>query len=265
MKSNAVLQPTISLHIRTGNSRSLLVVTAAMYWKQPWIGSITDRVSLQRQDTHDILLIHLPFSFYWLPASLQKHRIFPYIKKWFTQSGDSMPYRLALPENYDPAKKYPWSFFCTGQASGEWQWSPTRTRRKIFAASSFRHQYQTIVLFPQCSEDGYWSNVETPEDAKALLERYIFKMEATPHAICSLLMMACKTHPSVSPRDPKGLMLAVIYGRHGHLWTGQPDARCIRESFSHLRRCGAGLANRLGHFLSVLSWLERWCCIPYIQ
>lgn len=40
-----------------------------------------------------------------------------YEKHWYVQNGDSLPYRLLLPENYNANKKYPLIFFMHG--SGE--------------------------------------------------------------------------------------------------------------------------------------------------
>ncbi|MFN2439957.1 MAG: phospholipase, partial [Chitinophagaceae bacterium] len=37
-----------------------------------------------------------------------------YEKHWYVHKGDTMPYRLLLPENYDPAKKYPLILFLHG-------------------------------------------------------------------------------------------------------------------------------------------------------
>ncbi len=38
-----------------------------------------------------------------------------YQKHWFTQSGDTMPYRILFPKNYDSTKKYPAIFFLHGR------------------------------------------------------------------------------------------------------------------------------------------------------
>ena len=40
-----------------------------------------------------------------------------YEKKWYISGGDTLPYRLLLPENYSPSKKYPLIVFLHG--SGE--------------------------------------------------------------------------------------------------------------------------------------------------
>lgn len=36
-------------------------------------------------------------------------------KQWLTQNGDTMPFRVLLPESYDPSKQYPLVLFLHGR------------------------------------------------------------------------------------------------------------------------------------------------------
>src|SRR5688572_28905205 len=83
----------------------------------------------------------------------QKHR--------YIASGDTLPYRLLLPVNYDPSKKYPLVLFLHG--AGER--GNDNEKQLIYGASLFlqdevRAKYPAIIVFPQCPESSFWSNVD---------------------------------------------------------------------------------------------------------
>lgn len=81
-------------------------------------------------------------------------------KKWMVQGGDTLPYRLLLPENYDASKKYPVIFFLHGAGErGNDNEKQLVHGAKIFLKDSIRKKYQAIVIFPQCGTNSYWSNV----------------------------------------------------------------------------------------------------------
>jgi len=82
-------------------------------------------------------------------------------KHWFVQSGDTLPYRLLLPENYDAAKKYPLVIFLHGRGeSGTDNEKQLVHGASLFLRDSIRQQYPAIVVFPQCPANSYWSNVQ---------------------------------------------------------------------------------------------------------
>lgn len=83
-----------------------------------------------------------------------------YEKQWFIRSGDTLPYRLLLPENYDPAKKYPLVLFLHGRGeSGSDNEKQLTHGARLFLRDSIRKKYPAIVVFPQCAANSYWSNV----------------------------------------------------------------------------------------------------------
>lgn len=82
-------------------------------------------------------------------------------KQWIMQSGDTMPFRVLLPENYDPAKKYPLVLFLHGRGeSGTDNEKQLTHGAKMFLQDSIRKNYPAIVVFPQCASNSYWSNVQ---------------------------------------------------------------------------------------------------------
>lgn len=116
-----------------------------------------------------------------------------YQKKWLINENDSMPYRLLLPENFDPSKNYPVVFFLHGSGErGNDNESQLAHAGKVFASDKFRSTYNAIVVFPQAQTNGYWSNVERHEEDKNLLKRYVFKNGGEPTRDMSMLIRLVK-------------------------------------------------------------------------
>jgi predicted peptidase len=83
-----------------------------------------------------------------------------YEKHWMVQSGDTLPFRLLLPENYDPGKKYPLVLFLHGRGeSGDDNEKQLTHGARFFLIDSIRKKYPAFVVFPQCAVNSYWSNV----------------------------------------------------------------------------------------------------------
>lgn len=89
-----------------------------------------------------------------------------YQKRWMVQGGDTLPFRVLLPVNYDSTKSYPVVFFLHG--AGER--GRDNEKQLVHGASLFlkdenRQQYPAIIIFPQCAATDYWSNVLRVHDA----------------------------------------------------------------------------------------------------
>jgi predicted peptidase len=92
------------------------------------------------------------------PLQAQDHSLF---KKYaIAQGGDTMPYRLLFPVNYDPAKKYPVIFFLHGSGErGKDNELQLVHGASLFLREDMRRRFPAFVIFPQCAANGYWSNV----------------------------------------------------------------------------------------------------------
>lgn len=79
----------------------------------------------------------------------------------YTKKEAVLPYRLLLPENYSPDKKYPLLLFLHGAGErGTDNLSQLIHGSSLFLNSSFRKKYPAIVVFPQCPKNSYWSSVD---------------------------------------------------------------------------------------------------------
>jgi len=96
---------------------------------------------------------------------IQAQDLEQYEYKKFIQSGDTLPYRVLLPLNYDSSKAYPLLIFLHGRGeSGNDNKKQLTHGARLFLADSVREQYPAIVVFPQCAAADYWSNVQTVAD-----------------------------------------------------------------------------------------------------
>ncbi len=84
-----------------------------------------------------------------------------YDKGMYVNKGDTLPYRILFPRDFNPAQKYPLVIILHG--SGE-RGSDNEAQLKygadLFLRDSVRSQYRAIVVFPQCPADDRWSNVK---------------------------------------------------------------------------------------------------------
>lgn len=82
-------------------------------------------------------------------------------KHLFIQNGDTLPYRLLLPENYVASKKYPVVFFLHGAGErGNDNEKQLVHGAKLFLKEENRKNYPAIIVFPQCPANSFWSNVK---------------------------------------------------------------------------------------------------------
>lgn len=78
-------------------------------------------------------------------------------KTYVAPNGESMNYRVLLPENYDADKKFPLVLFLHGAGErGADNLAQLRHGGGMFTNPVNREKYPAIVLFPQCPAELYW-------------------------------------------------------------------------------------------------------------
>ena len=115
-----------------------------------------------------------------------------YQKKWLVQGADTLPYRVLLPEHYDPKINYPVIFFLHGAGErGDDNETQLQHGSKLFLRSDIRKDYPAIVVFPQCSPGEYWSNVVRTFDSSRKVN-YTFLEAGNPTTAMELLQTLVK-------------------------------------------------------------------------
>ena len=112
-----------------------------------------------------------------------------YQKHLFVQNGDTMPYRILLPKNFDAKKKYPLILFLHGSgergADNELQLVHGSS---FFLTDSVREKYPAIVVFPQCPLKSSWSNLNVVTDSATKKRTLIFQVDGQPALGMKLLL-----------------------------------------------------------------------------
>lgn len=84
----------------------------------------------------------------------------------YIEGSDSIYYRILFPENFNPKQLYPIVFFLHGSGErGNDNEKQLANGGKLFLSKAARKQFPAIVVFPQCSNDSFWANVEFTSDA----------------------------------------------------------------------------------------------------
>ncbi|MDB4921158.1 prolyl oligopeptidase family serine peptidase [Mucilaginibacter sp.] len=107
----------------------------------------------------------------------------------FIAKGDTLPYRILFPQNFDPTKKYPLILVLHGAGErGNNNESQLLYGTKLFLKDTIREKYAAIVVYPQCPANGWWASNKFEEDSVTHKTKFIFLTNAPPtKAMQSLL------------------------------------------------------------------------------
>ncbi len=103
-----------------------------------------------------------------------------YQKKVYEKKGDSLPYRLLLPKNYDATKKYPLVLFLHGSGErGNNNEAQLVHGSGLFLDETVMEKYPSIVVFPQCAANSSWAKIDVKGDIPNRRE-FIYYEDAEP-------------------------------------------------------------------------------------
>ena len=84
-----------------------------------------------------------------------------YEKRRYIIQNDTLPYRLLLPDNYNPKKSYPLLVFLHGAGErGNDNEKQLLHGSDLYTSDIFRKNYPAIVVFPQCPKNSYCASVQ---------------------------------------------------------------------------------------------------------
>ena len=88
-----------------------------------------------------------------------------YEKGLYVNKNDSLNYRILMPENFDPNKKYPVVIFLHGSGErGSDNQAQLTHGGNLFLKPEVRKKFPAIVIFPQCPKNISWANVARKPD-----------------------------------------------------------------------------------------------------
>lgn len=130
-----------------------------------------------------------------------------YKKEFLVEGTDTLKYRILYPENFDATKKYPVIFFLHGSGErGSDNEKQLTHGAKLFLSADFRKNHPAVVIFPQCTADSYWANVEI--DAVNTKRFFNFKKGGEPTKPMALLVMLTEKMAKQSFTDKNKMYVA---------------------------------------------------------
>ncbi len=103
-----------------------------------------------------------------------------YQKKIFVRQTDTIAYRILYPKNYDRSKSYPLVLVLHGAGErGKDNEKQLVHGSKLFANEKVRKEFPSIVIFPQCKEESYWSSVKIDREKLPLTFDFDYIREET--------------------------------------------------------------------------------------
>ena len=117
------------------------------------------------------------------------------------KNGDTLPYRLLLPKNYNAKVQYPLIVFLHGSGEkGNDNEKQLKHGASFFLADSNRNKFPAIVVFPQCPESDSWPNMEVKTDTATRKKTFYFKANGKPtKAMASLIGLVGKLQSTYKP------------------------------------------------------------------
>jgi predicted peptidase len=112
-------------------------------------------------------------------AKAQQHA--SYDKGLYAAKGDTLPYRILFPIQFNPNTKYPLIIVLHGAGErGNNNEAQLTHGGNLFLDQRNRLDYQAIVVFPQCPNDSFWSNVKIEIDSVRKKPKFMFQTDAEP-------------------------------------------------------------------------------------
>lgn len=98
-----------------------------------------------------------------------------------SSSGESLPYRVLTPLNFDTTKTYPVVLFLHGAGErGDDNEAQLIHGASIFLAEKNRTEYPCFVIAPQCPKEGYWASAKFTRDKYPIDFDFNYSYEITP-------------------------------------------------------------------------------------
>ncbi|MGI8581940.1 MAG: prolyl oligopeptidase family serine peptidase [Chitinophagaceae bacterium] len=172
-----------------------------------------------------------------------------YKKHWFLQNGDTMPYRVLLPKNFDTAKRYPFILFLHGAGErGSENELQLVHGSDLFLKDNIRESYPAIVVFPQCAVNSYWSNVNFVIDSSTKKRTFNFNVDGEPTVAMKLLLALIKDlqqkyHPDKNRMYVGGLSM----GGMGTFELVRREPKLFTAALSICGGANSATANKLKH------------------
>jgi len=185
-----------------------------------------------------------------------------YLSGSFGHKGDSLPFRILLPENYDLSKEYPLVVFLHGAGErGDDNESQLQWGADLFLNN--RLKYPAIVVFPQCAKDDYWAKVKHREKKK-IGKRFKFPLSVgKPNTSLRLTYLLIQQLMQDEAVDPKRVYIAGL--SMGGMGTFEMLTRYPNKFAAAIPICGGGNPNHTFNYAKKTSlWIFHGDADPVV-
>ncbi|CAG2532097.1 Alpha/beta hydrolase family protein [Maribacter dokdonensis] len=158
-------------------------------------------------------------------------------KKELIVKGDTLPYRMLYPENFDTEKTYPLILFLHGAGErGNDNQKQLTHGSVLFLDQNNRTKFPAIVIMPQCPKDDYWAQVNV--DRSNYPVQLDFQFKKGPTKAMDLVLQLLENYEKEDFVDKnKTYVMGLSMGGMGtyELLARQPDRFAAAIAI-----CGAG-------------------------
>ena len=132
------------------------------------------------------LLLFCLLSILLCTVSAKAQEIPSYKPALYIHEGDTLPYRILFPSQFDPSQTYPLILILHGAGErGNDNEAQLIHGSRLFLQENIRKNHPAIVVFPQCPSSSYWSNVEVNRNTQPM--QFEFQTEGEPTQAMKLL------------------------------------------------------------------------------
>ncbi len=180
-----------------------------------------------------------------------------YERHLFIQENDTLPYRLLLPLDYNPKRKYPLMLFLHGAGErGNDNTAQLAHGGDFFLTDNFRSHYPAITVFPQCSRDSYWSNVDITTDSITHKRTFTFKPGGEPTVAMMLLLAFVKDLQKKYKLSKNRLYVGGL--SMGGMGTFEIVRRMPKKFAAAIAICGGADSSTAKQIKNCAWWLLPW-------
>lgn len=175
-------------------------------------------------------------------------------KEWIAPNGDTLRYRLLLPQDYDPDKAYPLILFLHG--AGERGYD--NRKQLIHGANLFlqpqnRTDFPAIIVFPQCEQNDFWANVSFVINDSTKKRDFVFSEAGAPtRAMEKLLGWLPVLEQSYKIKKEQRYVMGLSMGGMG---TFELVKRKPRYFAAAIPICGGANPNTAGTIRETAFWV----------
>ncbi len=172
-----------------------------------------------------------------------------YSKEAFVSGTDTLLYRLLLPENFNPAKKYPVLFFLHGAGErGNNNEAQLLHGGDLLQSARMRKDFPAIVVVPQCPAKDFWANVQI----RSTGERFGFQEGGEPGKAMGLLLNLIDNYREQKYADKDRFYIGGLsMGGMGTLEVLRRKPKVFAAAFSI---CGGDHVNNVKKYKKVPLW-----------